>query len=842
MTISSLRNTALRQRRAVLCACSVLSLTATGIPAKADAPVSAAGPTLSLPDGQTPATATPTPATAVQAAASVKSRVTRPLAAGVTWTQEIDDDPPLIINVVTADLSAPGVHAHVGPAQDHVGGTDPTFGREEVSRYARRHHDLVAVNGDFFPFTGDPLGIEIHAGDLLSEPWIGMTGKGGPRTVLGVTDDGRAVIDRLGLAGQVVFADESTGPLHGVNRAVGVDEVVVFTPDFHGGHVNRANGLDVGLANVNLPLRANKQMRGQVIWTHTTPDGVDVVPPGGVILAGGPRRGTTILQAGIHLGDAVTFTIGTGAVSDPASGLRVAALPRGDDDLPSRAGEPADRTAWLWARIPEAIGGGPRLLSNGAIDIDSVDEGFEPGFVDFPYPRTAVGVSADGHVLIVVTVDGRQTISRGVSLADLAAILKRFGASDAMNLDGGGSTTMAVAGLIVDSPGGEGMERPVADMLTVDADQPSVTIPNWDPAGRAPASIASVAQVPDTAPASTVPSPASVSDQAGSVPNSATPSPLAGRAGEGSNSAQPGASSVTSNGSSALAGAAGETGESLPAADPASFVAPAGAPAGADAPSYSLVVSPATIVVGQTAACNLEVDGDAVAPASTDLIWVGPAFRTSTPAVPPAIDTSWHDPPAQASRAGATSAPAANTGLDGKLSTPVPVGAPPAALSGRAVATDGVPASATTSSAAGATASTGGTPVGFVDQRGVFTALRAGTGIVTALYRGQILSTAVTVTAGSESGFALIKGLFGPDPSGARNRNILSIHIVRQDGSPVGGATVHVLVTGGAADVDEVSTDPDGAASTAVTWDANTGGLVTLSLPGSPSMTLGQGR
>jgi hypothetical protein len=70
-------------------------------------------------------------------------------------------------------------------------------------------------------------------------------------------------------------------------------------------------------------------------------------------------------------------------------------------------------------------------------------------------------------------VDGRQDLSKGVSLADLAKIMLRIGAVNAINLDGGGSTTMAVRGMVLNSIASTGVERPVADSLCVFAQDTS---------------------------------------------------------------------------------------------------------------------------------------------------------------------------------------------------------------------------------------------------------------------------------------------------------------------------------------------------------------------------------
>jgi hypothetical protein len=117
----------------------------------------------------------------------------------------------------------------------------------------------------------------------------------------------------------------------------------------------------------------------------------------------------------------------------------------------------------------QAIGGGPRLLEGGKVSIDGVDEGFDAAFTDRPNPRTAVGVAADGKILLF-TVDGRSELSHGATLPELAAIMSRYGVIDGINLDGGGSTTMAADGVTVDLPAAPGGGRNVADMLVVYGD------------------------------------------------------------------------------------------------------------------------------------------------------------------------------------------------------------------------------------------------------------------------------------------------------------------------------------------------------------------------------------
>jgi exopolysaccharide biosynthesis protein len=97
------------------------------------------------------------------------------------------------------------------------------------------------------------------------------------------------------------------------------------------------------------------------------------------------------------------------------------------------------------------------------------------------HPRTAVGISKDGDTLLLVAVDGRQEgHSRGATLAELGELMKGFGAHDALNLDGGGSTAMIVKDratgvfAVVNRPSDPALkipeqriERPVVDVLGV---------------------------------------------------------------------------------------------------------------------------------------------------------------------------------------------------------------------------------------------------------------------------------------------------------------------------------------------------------------------------------------
>ena len=109
---------------------------------------------------------------------------------------------------------------------------------------------------------------------------------------------------------------------------------------------------------------------------------------------------------------------------------------------------------------------GPGLVENGEI---TVTENSEVGHAMSSYPRTAIGCITPLHYVMVVS-DGRTSESAGLSLLQLASILKELGCETAYNLDGGGSTTMYFNGEIINNPTTNGhneSERKVSDIVYI---------------------------------------------------------------------------------------------------------------------------------------------------------------------------------------------------------------------------------------------------------------------------------------------------------------------------------------------------------------------------------------
>ncbi|MHB9038452.1 MAG: phosphodiester glycosidase family protein [Armatimonadota bacterium] len=361
--------------------------------------------------------------------------VTKQVADGVTLYQDVNSDPasPLITNVIRIDLANPAVHLKSVIAQDVVIGDGPNQGREAVSATTERKGAVVGVNADFFPFTGDPLGVCVSDGELISEPGLN-------RAAFGFLKNGRIFFDNPRLSAKLTMPGEVSRQIDGLNRGRETNQLIVYTATFGSSTQTKYKGTDIVATSDYLPVRVGSPL--EVIVTEVRPDAVNtLIPKNGVVISAGGPAGS-FLANNVKVGDKLQIRFDI----------------KSDNDVD-------------WTQVDQALGGGPWLMRNGQICIDYAAEGFQASFASNRHPRTAVGVTPENRLLIV-TVDGRQSMSGGLTLDKLAEVMKILGACQAINLDGGGSTTLSVRGVVVNSPS-EGIERPVADMLLVSVDQPA---------------------------------------------------------------------------------------------------------------------------------------------------------------------------------------------------------------------------------------------------------------------------------------------------------------------------------------------------------------------------------
>ncbi|MCF7807874.1 MAG: phosphodiester glycosidase family protein [Candidatus Marinimicrobia bacterium] len=156
--------------------------------------------------------------------------------------------------------------------------------------------------------------------------------------------------------------------------------------------------------------------------------------------------------------------VGIGWVS--SQGDSVTIWERPIPNRPDIPGSALDSVFGAFWGFRDVLGGGPVLIKNGRINIASDEEVFFGTSIPDTHPRTAAGITEDGD-LILLLVDGRQLISRGVNLTELASILYDLDCVDALNLDGGGSSALVVNGVLLNRPAGTTTQRQVMSAIAV---------------------------------------------------------------------------------------------------------------------------------------------------------------------------------------------------------------------------------------------------------------------------------------------------------------------------------------------------------------------------------------
>jgi len=302
---------------------------------------------------------------------------------------------------------------------ESVFGKDSLHNKETVSSMAKRKNAVAAVNGSFFSNGGNPLGMIIHQGKIIKEPILG-------RTVMGITTSNEIFFDNPKFDARFYYKSEeaATGECHfieldGINRPPSADEVIIYTPEYGNRTMTKNNNsFEIVVSNE------------KVISTGRSNS---VIPPDGYV----------IYACGVMFTDLERVSL-----NDEAS-LELYINP-------------------IWEKTKFAVGGGPRLLKGGNAINTAAEEKFRPDVAKGRAPRTAIGITADGKLLLVC-VDGRQPkTSEGMNLKELSNLMVKLGAVDAMNLDGGGSTTLYLMGKVMNSPS-DGCERPVSQALILKA-------------------------------------------------------------------------------------------------------------------------------------------------------------------------------------------------------------------------------------------------------------------------------------------------------------------------------------------------------------------------------------
>jgi Phosphodiester glycosidase len=337
---------------------------------------------------------------------------TRRIAPGLTYKKIVRRSLPLRTYVLTADLSK-------AITLDTTIADAALPSRRPLSGIVRSHGALAGVNGD----PGERLGNTVHPfaqdGDLLH------TAGPGPE-LFGVSrDESRTFFGRVDT--EVAITDQSTGVEYALDRwnrgGPAPGELVGYSP-----------------------------LGGSLEPPPSYSCSARLLPQGPPVAAA---------SNGVDRDFVVDLVRCSESAIGLSGGIVISAAPGTDEAtqlLTLSRGTPM-RLHWTlgWPNVFDAVGGAPMLLRNGSpVNVCS----------SCPRnPRTAVGVTASGKILLVV-VDGRSRRSRGATLVEMRNIMRDLGAVTALNLDGGGSSEMVVDGEVVNDPS-DGHERHITNAILI---------------------------------------------------------------------------------------------------------------------------------------------------------------------------------------------------------------------------------------------------------------------------------------------------------------------------------------------------------------------------------------
>ncbi len=333
--------------------------------------------------------------------------------------------PPGPVSVQLLRLDPGRVDLRLVLAQDTV------LGLETVPDMALRSGATAAVNAGFFLPTGEPAGLLKIDGELVSEI---ASNRGAVALVPGgFGRKPRLLFDQVSAS---VVIDLGSGtprreiPVDAIDTVRAPDALVLFTPRF---------------------------------WTDTrTPcDGGSEFVFEGHPLALSERREAACTSAIPR--DGGVLAVGPGVPAERLAGLTVGTRVRARTIYRTLNGtKPAD-----WEAARDIVGGVGLLATAGRVVTDWGPEKPRDGFTTERHPRTVIGTAGDGRIWLIA-VDGRnKALSLGMSFAELQALATRVGLVNALNLDGGGSTTMVVKGAVVNRPSDATGPRRVSDAIIV---------------------------------------------------------------------------------------------------------------------------------------------------------------------------------------------------------------------------------------------------------------------------------------------------------------------------------------------------------------------------------------
>ncbi len=298
--------------------------------------------------------------------------------------------------VLKVDLSNPYISVDTLTNTDSVGRTATT------NKMAVQRNAVAAINTSFFTSSGSgngfPVGAIVESSDIKAA-YSSFNKYGNVMATLAINDLNEVLLDYMKVNMGLTSANGANIPVeqYNVGNKAKYGDINVF---------DRKWGKTAVGASAEMPDIFQMVVENGIITQFLSAQPAAAIPANGYV-AVTRADGAAKLQQAFMVGDSVAFSINT---------------------TPD------------WNNLKMAVSGSSELVKNGVVPAAF---SFNASDVTIKSPKTAVGSSKDGKTLWMVTVDGRQTSSIGLTQKDMALFMKGLGAYNAINMDGGGSTTMA---------------------------------------------------------------------------------------------------------------------------------------------------------------------------------------------------------------------------------------------------------------------------------------------------------------------------------------------------------------------------------------------------------------
>lgn len=320
-----------------------------------------------------------------------------------------------VVNILDINLNTPYTSIEVG-LNNPYNRLAKTSALAKLHNYAG-HRVVGAINAAYFIYNGDPSTLIAVNNEIIHYGALG-TGKESPivqPVAFGVSANGKAVADYYKVNNTYEINGKTFG-ITGINRVRYADEAILYTEKVASTGSNEW-GLEIVVENAN---KSTKNLGFGDVVTGTVK-----------AITQYPAKGNNAVPT-----NGFVISLNGKAINDEVKKLKV--------------GDPVKISIGIdekWQNAQFILGAGPLLVKDGKVNI-TMD--LSSSFASVRHPRTAVGINERTNQVFFVTVDGRQTgVSIGSTLKELAEYLISLGATAAINLDGGGSTTM-----VVRKPGG----------------------------------------------------------------------------------------------------------------------------------------------------------------------------------------------------------------------------------------------------------------------------------------------------------------------------------------------------------------------------------------------------